>query len=111
MTVLIKNTTKKATSDKSKNQSVPKFKPRYIRFPVDATIDQLFSQLKSENPFFSELDIVRFILGKFARQNEYQLQPESKFDNVFGQLKELHKDTPPMTEDQIFKILENNDLM
>ncbi|MBC7406534.1 MAG: hypothetical protein H7230_03640 [Candidatus Parcubacteria bacterium] len=73
MSILLKNTTKKVTSDKSKNQSVPKYKPRYIRFPVDATIDQLFSQLKSENPFFSELDIVRFILGKFARQNGYQL--------------------------------------
>jgi hypothetical protein len=84
---------------------------RYVRLPVDQSIDLLISKIQSENPFFSELDCIRYIMGKFATQNNYNIQTKTKLKQTFDNLVKIHSKTPKMSEQEIFDILQKNDLM
>lgn len=83
---------------------------KYIRIPVDENTIFLLEEIKRENPFFSDVDSVRYILGKFAIQNNIQANRQKLMMN-FEELKALHKNTPKYSEDEIFQILRDNDVM
>jgi|GEM_PF-4409089 len=90
---------------KSKSVKKPKIQ-KFLRLPVDEKTDRLIQDIIAENPFFTPLDAVRFILGKYIKQSN-----QRKSLVYFSKLKELHSDTPKLSEDQIFQILEKNNLM
>lgn len=79
---------------------------KFLRLPIDEKTDRLIQDIIVENPFFTPLDAIRFILGKYIKQGSRQ-----KALKYFAELKKIHKDTPNLSEDEIFKILEENDLM
>lgn len=90
---------------KTKSVKKPKIQ-KFLRLPVDEKTDRLIQDIIAENPFFTPLDAIRFILGKFIKQGN-----QRKSLVYFSKLKELHSDTPKLSEDQIFQILEKNNLM
>ena len=90
---------------KTKSLKKPKIQ-KFLRLPVDEKTDRLIQDIIAENPFFTSLDAVRFVLGKFINQSS-----KRKSLAYFSKLKEIHIDTPKLSEDEIFEILEKNNLM
>ena len=89
--------------------TIKKPKPiRYLRLPVDLKTQMYINQIKRQNPYFSEVDVVFYMMGKYIVNNS---NPLNESTNIFDRLREIHKDTPEMTEDEIFQILKDNDLM
>ena len=97
-------------AQKIKGVSKIKSVGKYIRIPVDDSTIYLLEEIKRENPFFSDVDSVRYILGKFAVQNNLQANRQ-KLMMSFEELKAMHKDTPKHTEEEIFQILRDNQVM
>jgi hypothetical protein len=93
---IAKNTTKKLNPIK------------YLRLPVDLKTQMYINQIKRQNPYFSDVDVVFYMMGKYIVNNN---SPLNESINIFDRLREIHKDTPEMTEDEIFQILKDNDLM
>jgi len=87
----------KSASIKLKKQS------KYIRLPLDENISKLIALVQSENPFFTELDVIRYILGRYVTQNQnshYRDKFLNWLDTNVGQ-----KQLPKMSEEQIFQTL------
>ena len=47
-----------------KNIKISKSKVEYIRLPLDNITQQVIASIKVENPYFNDLDAIRFWLGK-----------------------------------------------
>ena len=93
------------TKDKTLKTAVkPSSTQKFLRLPIDAKTDLLISDIINENPFFTPLDAIRYILGKHIRQNNRK--------RMLGWLKENveDKNLPKMSEDEIFAIVENSNL-
>ena len=99
-----------ATVSKTKKKSPTSKTVKYLRLPLDQDTLELIKSVQNDNPFLSELEVMRYILGRFAVQNSYQ-SPKAQLLKMFDELMEKHKNTPKLSEDEIFKILEENDLM
>ena len=83
---------------------------RYIRLPIDENTNQLLTLVQQDNPFFSDLDSVRYILGKFAKQNNINMN-KLKLVKYLDKVKLKHVDTPVMSEVEIFNELKKAGLM
>jgi hypothetical protein len=88
---------------KTKLVKKPKIQ-KFLRLPVDEKTDKLIQDIIDENPFFTPLDAIRFILGKHIRQSSRQKMRQWLKINVGD------KNLTEMDENQIFKFLEENQL-
>jgi hypothetical protein len=95
-TTIAKNTTKKLNPIK------------YLRLPIDFKTRLCIDKVKQENPLFSDADVMYYTLGKyFVTEKGYIKKPS----NILDRIKFLNKDQPELSEDEIFQILKDNDLM
>ncbi len=88
----------------SKITSKTKTGKKYLRLPIDDKTQQLIDEIISENPFFTPLDAIRFILGKHIQKSNKQKMLAWLKKNV------KDKNLPAMSEDEIFEIIEKNGL-
>jgi hypothetical protein len=95
---------------KTKKKSSTTSSIKYLRLPLDQDTLELIKSVQSDNPFLSELEVMRYILGKFAIQNSYN-SPKAKLIRLFDELKQKHLNTSKLKEEEVFKILEENDLI
>jgi len=100
----MQKTTQKTKSNTSKVRAKPNKTQKFLRLPIDAKTDLLISDIISENPFFTPLDAIRFILGKHIKHNNRNKMLNWLKENV------ENKNLPKMSEDEIFTIVENNKL-
>jgi translation initiation factor IF-3 len=92
---------------------ITKVAQKYIRIPIDVNIEDLLQKVRDNNPFFSDLDSIRFILGQFAIQNNYTTKGSTRLSNLLDQMSGIHKNvlkTPKMTDEQMFAALEKANL-
>ena len=99
-----------ATISKNKKKSPVLKTVKYLRLPLDQDTLELIKSVQNENPFLSELEVMRYILGKFAIQNSYK-NPKAKLIIMLEELKQKHQNTLELSEEEVFKILEKNRLM
>lgn len=99
-----------STISKSKKKLSVSSSVKYLRLPLDEDTLGLIKSVQNDNPFLSELEVMRYILGKFAIQNSYK-KPKTKLIKLFQELKQKHLNTSKLSEEEVFKILEENDLM
>ena len=99
-----------ATISKTKKKSPVSKTVKYLRLPLDQDTSELIKSVQNENPFLSELEVMRYILGKFAIQNSYK-NPKAKLIIMLEELKQKHQNTLELSEEEVFKILEKNRLM
>jgi hypothetical protein len=84
---------------------------KYLRLPIDTKTQNLIDQVKLENPFFSDVDAVFYMAGKYAVTNRgYQEKSKSNF-RIGEILREVNQNQTELTEDQMFQILKDNELM
>jgi len=102
------NTKVKTTKTKKPSSKITKF----IRVPIDEKTEALIKQILEENPLFSQLDAIKFIIGKqildVARANRYKAKAELV---EFLKSLESRRQGPTLTEDEEFAILKENGLM
>ena len=98
------------TISKSKKKPLVSANVKYLRLPLDKDTLELIKSVQNDNPFLSELEVMRYILGKFAIQNSY-IKPKTKLIKLLQELKQKHLNTSKLSEKEVFKILEENDLM
>ena len=79
---------------------------KYIRIPVDTKTQSFLDQIKSNNPLFSDVDAAKFSMGKY-----FSTIASNDKDKIRQILKDVNPTKNDLTEDQIFDILKQNDLM
>ena len=89
--------------------TIKKPKPiKYLRLPIDLNTQLCIDKVKQENPLFSDADVMYYTLGKYVvTEKGYIKKPLDILDRI----KFLNKDQPELSEDEIFQILKDNDLM
>ena len=98
MTVL---TTTKIKPSSKKTAQVPKVK--FLRLPMDEMTVNFLNSIQLENPYFSQLDALRYAIGKLIKnQNSNRTNLLEWLDKNVGA-----KAFPTMTEDEIFTISQN----
>ena len=101
MSKIVKSSTvTKSAKNMTKISKVQKF----LRLPIDSKTQLLIEDIIAENPFFTPLDAIRYILGKHIRQNNRKKMLDWLKQNVDG------KNLPNMSEDEIFAIVESEKL-
>jgi hypothetical protein len=99
------------TQAKSQNSKKVTKPVKYLRLPIDFKTQGLINQVKLENPFFSDVDAIFYMAGKYAITNRgYLERPKPNF-RIGKILQEVNKDEQELTEDQMFQILKDNNLM
>jgi hypothetical protein len=91
--------TKPKTIENSTKTKVADLK--FLRLPIDDLTKTILDDLKNQNPYFSDLDCVRYILGIFYKQNSRQKLLRWLDTNV------ATKNLPKMTEDEILKEIQD----
>ena len=73
-------------------------KQRFLRLPLDEITTKFLDEIKAENPYFNELDALRFVIGK-----QIKLKSRTKMTNFLNSL-------PPakhnLSEDEIYKLVD-----
>jgi hypothetical protein len=69
---------------------------KFLRLPIDDLTKTILDEVKNDNPYFTDLDSVRWIIGKFYKSNSRQKLLNWLDQNVGSQ------NLPRMTEDEIF---------
>jgi hypothetical protein len=69
---------------------------KFLRLPIDDLTKTILNEVKSDNPYFSDLDSIRWIMGKFYKNNSRKKLLNWLDQNVGS------KQLPKMTEDEIF---------
>jgi hypothetical protein len=83
-----------ATKVRSKTKVKPSIK--FLRLPMDTLTIKILGEIQAENPYFSELDALRYIIGKqIKNSNQNKLLTWLK-TNVGS------KQFPILSEDEIF---------
>jgi hypothetical protein len=82
------------TLTKSKTTKVADLK--FLRLPIDDLTKTILDEVKNDNPYFTDLDSVRWIIGKFYKNNSRKKMLSWLSQNVKSQ------NLPKMTEDEIF---------
>ena len=78
---------------------------KYIRIPADTKTQSFLDQIKSNNPLFSDVE-AKFSMGKYF--STISGNNKSKVGQI---LKNVNTTKNDLTDDQIFDILKQNDLM
>jgi hypothetical protein len=78
-----------------------KLVPKFIRLPIDEITTGLLSGVKARNPYFNDLDALRWILGKLAYQKNREKLSNWIDTNV---LQKSELQGLDMTEDEIYAI-------
>jgi hypothetical protein len=81
---------------------------KYIRLLIDSKTQLCIDEVKRENPLFSDADVLYYTLGKYVVTDKGYVK---KPDDIFERIRFLNKDEPELSEDEIFQILKDNDLM
>jgi hypothetical protein len=81
---------------------------KYLRLPIDFKTQICIDKVKQENPLFSDADVMFYTLGKYVVTEKGYIKKPS---NILDRIEFLNKDEPELTEDEIFQILKDNDLM
>ncbi len=69
---------------------------KFLRLPIDDLTANILNDVKNDNPYFTDLDSVRWILGKFYKNNSRQKLLSWLNKNVDS------TELPIMSEDEIF---------
>jgi hypothetical protein len=87
-----------------------KTKPiKYLRLTIDTKTQSFIDQVKFKNPLFSDADVLYYTLGKYIVTDKgYQAKSNFRIGEI---LREVNQSQTELTEDQIFQILKDNDLM
>jgi hypothetical protein len=89
--------TKTLASETQKRKSQPKF----IRLPIDEITTGLLADVKARNPYFNDLDALRWILGKLAYQKNREKLINWIDSNVLQKPDLMRED---LSEDEIYAI-------
>jgi hypothetical protein len=74
---------------------------KFLRLPIDNLTKTILDEVKNDNPYFTDLDSVRWIIGKFYKNNSRQKMLSWLSQNVDS------KNLPKMTEDEILSQIQN----
>jgi hypothetical protein len=86
----------------------PTKKFNYLRVPLDDNFNNGLQLILNDNPFFSQADAVKYVLGKYIKQN-YSNTKVSKLSNLIKKIgsKTFEKE---ISESQAQAILKSNGL-
>jgi uncharacterized membrane protein YgaE (UPF0421/DUF939 family) len=68
---------------------------KFLRLPIDDLTKTILEEVKNDNPYFTDLDSIRWIMGKFYKNNSRKKLLAWMDQNVGS------KNLPKMTEDEI----------
>lgn len=74
----------KARTKSSKKQVVQTSKVKFLRLPIDEMTVDFSSSIQLENPYFSQLDALRFALGKLIKNQKSNHSPGQKSDDLIN---------------------------
>jgi hypothetical protein len=103
------------TSLKSSKKPIAKTSKKitkFIRVPIDEKTDALINEILRENPLFSQLDAIRYIIGKQIIFESQSKRYKARVDFV-NWLRSLDDQRVGeiLSEDEQFQLLKDNDLM
>jgi hypothetical protein len=87
------------TLTKTKTTKVADLK--FLRLPIDDLTKTILDEVKNDNPYFTDLDSVRWIIGKFYKNNSRKKMLTWLSQNVGS------KDLPKMSEAEIFSQIQD----
>jgi hypothetical protein len=99
MSVKNKKVITKPSTSKSQAQ-------RFIRLNLDQALEQMLQEYEAEYRLLSRADIIRMLLSKV-----YNDRKQKARQKMLALLDSLPKPEVELSEDQMFQILEENDLM
>jgi hypothetical protein len=82
---------------------------KYLRLPVDLKTQMYINQVKRENPYFSDVDVVFYMMGKYIVNTGFINKPSNV--RIGEILNEVNPNQSNLSEDEIFQILKDNNLM
>jgi hypothetical protein len=74
---------------------------KFLRLPIDDLTKTILDEVKNDNPYFTDLDSVRWIIGKFYKNNSRQKMLSWLSKNVDS------KNLPKMTEEEILSQIQD----
>jgi hypothetical protein len=90
------------TKIQTKNETKTKVADlKFIRLPLDNLTKTILEDVKNENPYFTDLDSIRWIIGRFYKDNSRQKLLNWLDQNVKS------KTLPKMTEEEILSQIQD----
>jgi hypothetical protein len=97
------------TLEKAKTAKKMSKPVKYLRLPVDLKTQMYIDRVKRQNPYFSDVDVVFYMMGKYIVNNN--VVNKSADDRIGEILEEVNPNPSNLSEDEIFQIFKDNDLM
>lgn len=97
------------TLEKAKTTKKMSKPVKYLRLPVDLKTQMYIDRVKRQNPYFSDVDVVFYMMGKYIVNNSFA--NKSANDRIGEILEEVNPNPSNLSEDEIFQILKDNNLM
>jgi hypothetical protein len=97
------------TLEKAKTAKKMSKPVKYLRLPVDLKTQMYIDRVKKQNPYFSDVDVVFYMMGKYIVNNNFA--NKSANSRIGEILEEVNPNPSNLSEDETFQILKDNNLM